>query len=331
MLTVILKILSILGTLLLVLLGVLLLAILLVLFVPVTYRVRADRQETVPEGDSEVSGQTIPTPLMHLAVKADWLLGALRVRFRYPDPGTITVKLLCFTLFDSGKEEVETPKRTKKRTKSKKRAKSKKRTKTEKRQETADKTRAEKRSEDEKAASPGGQTKAEEAVTAKTQSKRSEYRRAESDPEGENNPKQSLLEKIRYTFQRIYAKIKEIWENFTYYREVLMCDDTRGLVHHALRRLGRILKSIRPRKLRADIRFGTGSPDTTGYAFGIYGMFCSWLGKQVVFTPDFERAVLVGELDAAGHITVFKLLWHGLILVADRRIWKLMDKLERTY
>ena len=313
MLTVILKILSILGTLLLVLLGVLLLAILLVLFVPVTYRVRADRQETVPEGDSEVSGQTIPTPLMHLAVKADWLLGALRVRFRYPDPGTITVKLLCFTLFDSGKEEAETPKRTKKRTKTEKR------------------TKIEKRSEAEKAAPPGGQTKAEEAVTAKTQSKRSEYRKAESDSEGENNPKQSLLEKIRYTFQRIYAKIKEIWENFTYYREVLMCDDTRGLVHHALKRLGRILKSIRPRKLRADIRFGTGSPDTTGYAFGIYGMFCSWLGKQVVLTPDFERAVLVGELDAAGHITVFKLLWHGLILVADRRIWKLMDKLERTY
>ncbi|MDE6700476.1 MAG: DUF2953 domain-containing protein, partial [Acetatifactor sp.] len=97
------------------------------------------------------------------------------------------------------------------------------------------------------------------------------------------------------------------------------------------KRLGRILKSIRPRKLRADIRFGTGSPDTTGYAFGIYGMFCSWLGKQVVLTPDFERAVLVGELDAAGHITVFKLLWHGLILVTDRRIRALMDKLERTY
>ncbi|MDE6015383.1 MAG: hypothetical protein K2H41_06795 [Acetatifactor sp.] len=318
MLTIILKILSILGILLLVLLGVALLIILLVLFVPVTYRVRADRQEAVPE-------QMLPPPLIHIAAKADWLLGALRVRFGYPDPGTVTVKLLCFTLFDSGKEKAETPKRTKKRTKPEKR------TKTEKRPETADKTRAEKRSEAEKAASPGGQTKAEEAVTAKTQSKRSEYREAESDSKKENTPKQSLLEKIRYTFQKIYAKIKEIWENFTYYREVLMCDDTRGLVNHALKRLGRILKSIRPRKLRADIRFGTGSPDTTGYAFGIYGMFCSWLGKQVVLTPDFERAVLVGELDAAGHITVFKLLWHGLILVTDRRIRALMDKLERTY
>lgn len=311
MLTIILKILSILGILLLVILGVALLIILLVLFVPVTYRVRADRQEAVPE-------QMLPPPLIHIAAKADWLLGVLRVRFGYPEPGTVTVKLLCFTLFDSGREKAETPKRTKKRTKSQKRTKPEKRTKTEKRSET------------EKAASPGGQTKAEEAVTAKTQSKRSEYREAESDSQKGNIPKQGLLEKIRYTFQKIYAKIKEIWENFTYYREVLMCDDTKGLANHALMRLGRILKSIRPRKLRADIRFGTGSPDTTGYAFGIYGMFCSWLGNQVVITPDFERAVLVGELDAAGHITVFKLLWHGLILITDRRIRELMDKLERT-
>lgn len=324
MLTIILKILSILGILLLVLLGVALLVILLVLFVPVTYRVRADRQEAVPE-------QMLPPPLIHITAKADWLLGVARVRFGYPDPGTVTVKLLCFTLFDSGKEKAETPKRTKKRTKSQKRTKSEKRTKTGKRPETADKTRTEKRSEPEKAASPGGQTKAEEAVTAKTQSNRSEYRGAESDPKKENTPKQSPLEKIRYTFRKIYAKIKEIWENFTYYREVLMCDDTRGLANHALKRLGRILKSIRPGKLRADIRFGTGSPDTTGYAFGIYGMFCSRLGNQVVLTPDFERAVLVGELDAAGHITVLKLLWHGLILVTDRRIRALMDKLERTY
>ena len=98
MLTVILKILSILGILLLVLLGVLFSAILLVLFVPVTYRVRADRQETVPDGD----GRPADSPLMHIAVKADWLLGVLRVRFMYPDPGTVKVKALCFTLFDSG-------------------------------------------------------------------------------------------------------------------------------------------------------------------------------------------------------------------------------------
>lgn len=319
MLTVILKILSILGILLLVLLGILLTVVLLVLFVPVIYRVRADRQETVPEGDSAVSEQMVPPPLIHIAVKADWLLGFLRVRFQYPEPGTVRVKLLFFTLFDSGAEADETTEQPKRTTKTREKKAAKESAAAKGKTETENKTAA-RRTEAESA----------EEQTTEKQSADSTHRKEESESCEKKNPKQSPLEKIRYTFQNLCAKIKVLWENFAYYKEVLLCEDTKGLTHHALMRLGRILKSIRPRKLRADIRFGTGSPDTTGYVFGIYCMLCSWLGKQVVLTPDFERAVLVGELDAAGHITVFKLLWHGLFLITDRRLRKLMDKLQRT-
>ncbi len=316
MLTIILKILSILGILLLVLLGVLLSAILLVLFVPVTYRVQADRQEAVPDG----AGAPAASPLMHISVKAGWLLGVLRVRFQYPDPGTVTVKLLCFTLFDSGKEDVGTKEHTKADGKT---HESQNRTETDKQAKAAD---AQADTTERKI------TKTEPAKDRKDEAKSpdSGYGKEKAQAGKEARPKQSLLEKIRYTFEKIYARIKELWENFTYYKEVLLCEDTRGLAHHALMRLGRILKSIRPRKLRADIRFGTGSPDTTGYAFGVYGMFCSWLGKQVILTPDFERAVLAGELDAAGHIAVFKLLWHGLRLVTDRRLRELIAKLRNA-
>lgn len=320
MLTIILKILSILGILLLVLLGVLLSAVLLVLFVPVTYRVRADRQEAVPEGNSDGTGEPVFLPLMHIAVRADWLLGILRVRFQYPDPGTVTVKFLCFTLFDSGTENERAEKRTKAGGQAKRTAE---RTKTIKPEEkAAAHTNMEAERTETKTESDEVRTGAQSAAGA--------YREEKAGSEEKSRLKQNPFEKIRYTFRRLCAKIKELWENFTYYREVLLCEDTRDLVHHALMRLGRILKNIRPRKLRADIRFGTGSPDTTGYAFGVYGMFCSWLGKQVIVTPDFERAVLAGELDAAGHITAFKLLWHGLMLVTDRRLRELIDKLRRA-
>ena len=106
-------------------------------------------------------------------------------------------------------------------------------------------------------------------------------------------------------------------------------EETKGLFKHASMRLGKILKSIRPRKFRADIRFGAASPDTTGYVCAAYGMICCHLGKHVNFTPDFEQEILQGDLYAAGHITVFKLLWNGLMLVRDKRLWQLKDKLTK--
>lgn len=318
MLTMILKILGILGILLLSLLGVVVALLLLVLFVPVVYSVRADRRavfEGQPQqGDMEAMSEEY---LLRVAVKADWLLGFLRVRFFYPEPGTVTVKVLFFKIFDSGKAAKEEEGWTSKSETSK----SKK-----------SKSRKDAPAEPKESATETDEVKAAESKTT-------EAKTAESAKQKKNrpkpNPKRNAFEKIQYTFQKICDRIKEICgriqeaRNHTeYYKEILLSEDAKGLLNHAFMRFGKILKSIRPRKLQADIRFGTGAPDTTGYVFGIYGILCSYLGKNVILTPDFERAVLTGELYAAGHITIFKLLWHLLRIVLDKRLWKLYSKLK---
>lgn len=317
MLTMILKILGILGILLLVLLGVFVTILLLVLFVPVVYSVRADRRAVCegkpPQDETEVLPEEY---LLRVAAKADWLLGFIRVRFFYPEPGTVTVKVLFFKIFDSGKAAEEEEGQTKQSETSKtKKSKSKK-------EAPAESKTVEGKRTESKTTEPANSKPQEESAKQK-----------ENNPK--RNPKRNAFEKIQYTFQKICDKIKEISGNIQearnhteYYKEILLNEDTKELLNHAFMRLGRILKSIRPRKLRADIRFGTGAPDTTGYVFGIYGILCSYLGKNVLLTPDFERAVLTGELYAAGHITVFKLLWHLLWIVLDKRLWKLYSKLK---
>lgn len=325
MLTVILKILGILGILLLVLLGVFVTILLLVLFVPVVYSVRADRRAVCEGEPLQDETEILPEEyLLRVAAKADWLLGFLRMRFFYPEPGTVTVKVLFFKIFDSGKAaEEEEGQTTRSETSKTKKSKSKKDDAPAESKETA--TRAD-------------EAKTTESKTVKgktTEPTNSKSPEEESAKQKEHNPKRNPLEKIQYTFQKICDKIKEICgkiqeaRNHTeYYKEILLSEDAKGLLNHAFMRFGRILKSIRPRKLQADIRFGTGAPDTTGYVFGIYGILCSYLGKNVILTPDFERAVLTGELYAAGHITVFKLLWHFVWIVLDKRLWKLYSKLK---
>lgn len=324
MLTIILKILGILGILLLALLSVVVTILLLVLFVPVAYSVRVDRRKVCEGEPLQDEPEVLPEEyLLRVAAKADWLLGFLRVQFFYPEPKSVTVKVLFFKIFDSLKEAEE-----------------------EERQTTRSETSKTKKSKSKKAAPAkskeiaigADEAKTTESKTVegkKTKSTNLESPEKDSAKQKENNPKRNPLEKIQYTFQKICDKIKEICgkiqeaRNRTeYYKEILSSEDTKELLNHAFMRLGKILKSIRPRKLQADMRFGTGAPDTTGYVFGMYGILCSYLGKNVILTPDFERAVLTGELYAAGHITIFTLLWHILWLILDKRLWELYSKLK---
>jgi hypothetical protein len=319
MLTILLKILSIVGILLLVALGVIVLLLAIVLFVPITYRVRAKRQAVA---DSE-------KPLMHADVRVNWLLGLLRARFCYPEPGNFTVKLLFFPLFDSGASKEEAPAQRK----SGRQNQRKRTVNSENRSKEAPQKQVQESSQEiplETVAEPRKAEPEEERTgTARQTDTAGKTDTADKNARDTDARSENLVEKIQYTFHKLYAKIKDVQENIAYYKELLTCDDTKVLFNHVFIRLGKILKSIRPRKLCADIRFGTGSPDTTGYAYGIYGMLCAYLGKHVLLTPDFERAVLEGNLYAAGHITICKLLWHGLPIVFDSRLKELMDKLKK--
>ena len=315
MLDIILKILSVLGIILLVLLAILLVAVLLILFFPITYKIFGKKKAEE----------------MQAYVKANWLFGLLRVRFFYPDPGNIIVKILWFTVFDSSKTAKE-----------------------EKAKEEASDANSDEKTSGKKSASEKNSSQENSAKSTPTsndtnsqieklelsevdgiQTEDTKETSQNSGNEQANPAKQTLserilakYEKIKCTILKIYDKIKDIAENIAFYKALFQDEQTVGLLNHALSRLGHILKSIRPRKLKGEILLGTGSPDTAGYAYGIYGMASAWLGNGICVTPDFTQAILEGEIYGAGHITVFKLLWHSLRVVLDKRLQLLIHRIK---
>lgn len=302
MLTVILKILSILGIILLVILGVLLLVLLLVLFFPIIYRIKADRHR-INQNAQQNDVETMESEFaLHANVKAWWLFGLLRARLIYPKPGKLKVKLLFFTIYES--EEVGA-------------------TKLPESEETDDEAEVGQQS-----STPKQQT-SEEVITSKSSQSRPESDEAKMTDSVEQTSKMEPARKIHYTMRNICDKIKEIFENISYYKEVLLCDESKEVYKRVFMRLGKILKNIRPRKLHADIRYGTGAPDTTGYTYAVYGMLCSYLGKHVTVSPDFEQSILEGDLYAKGYITLFPVLWNILMLIKDQELLELKDKLKR--
>lgn len=314
MLSIVLKIFSILGILLLCLLGIVVLLILLVLFFPVCYR---------------VSGRKDPEE-MTVNARAWWLFGLLRASYVYPEPGRVLVKVLPFTVYDSGKEDDGKGKKSsggadggeEKEDKSGKGRKEAQEAAGKSREQTEATGRGETPDSGDLADSGQNQDGAAQPEQKAPQEPSEEV--------SEDTPSSFFekFKKIKYTIRSIYDKIKNIWENISYYVELLREEETRQLFSHVVFRLGKILKSIRPRRIRGQLLFGTGSPDTTGYAYGVYGMLSPFLGRRLLVTPDFTRAVLEGDLDVAGYITVFSILWNGLKVLLDKKLRRFVKKMK---
>ncbi len=381
MLDIILTILSVLGIVLLVLVLLLLAVLLLVLFFPVTYRFRARKesgallrdegqgQNESADKDGEAYRNKAAPFLRNTELYAglSWLFGLLRVRYSYPETGALTVKLLCFKLYEAklppdGGSEAE-------KDGSEKESKPDAAEKISGEHADAPKQGAQADREPEGSRSEGseqggsqqekqeaGRTEEQGQESGPSEANPSEEQGQESGPPAANpseeqgqesgppaeasNQEESRSEdarggllkkfqKIKYTICNIYDKIRGIWKNISYYSALLQEENTKQLYSYAKLCAAKILKNIRPRHIRADILFGTGSPDTTGYVFGLYCMLYPALGAKCVVTPDFERAVLEGRADISGHITVFVLGINVLRLMLDKKLRRFIRKLKK--
>ncbi len=302
MLHIILTILKIIGIVLLVLLGLLLLLVLTVLFVPIRYQVKGEKT-----ADS-----------YHIEAKVHWILHLLRVRAVYPEPGQIVAKILCFTLFDSKAEPKE-----KKQKKSKKKTKSTK----QKVQETH-KTREVQETK---------KTVTEKVETAE------ETQQTFSEEEARDEQKQSIFEKIkaavkkfidilqniRYTIQRVCDKIKSIWTNIQYYVDVLKEEETKRAFEVCKEQLLAIWKNIRPKKFNANLKIGTGSPDSTGYVLAAHGMLYPIVGNNITVQADFEEKVFEGDFFIKGRITIFVLVRVACKIMLNKDVKHFLKRFKR--
>ncbi|MBE5873856.1 MAG: DUF2953 domain-containing protein [Lachnospiraceae bacterium] len=284
MLAVILKILGIFGIVLLILLAVFLLLLLIILFFPVKYRIAASKNSEDLIAD----------------IKISWLFGLLRAKYRYPKPGKLKIKLLCFTLFPKEKQN-------------------------DAQDRIQNETRTEEKSVSVAESAPAGKThNAEE--TAEAISNNTE--------KAKKSIKEKILakyENIKYTICNICDKIKYIWDNITFYKDLLFHEDTKALIKHIFQRLQNILKKLKPKRIKADILFGTGQPDTTGYVLGVYGVLSTQIHKPNVInlTPDFENKVIEGRVEASGRFRIFTLLKNGIMIILDKRLKELLSKFKK--
>lgn len=137
------------------------------------------------------------------------------------------------------------------------------------------------------------------------------------------------FQNIQYTISKLCDKIKQIRDNIDYYIDVLTLDETQLILKNVHGEAGRLLRHLRPRKMKVDFIVGTGDPASTGQILAIHGMLYPIIGETVHISPDFEKPRLEGEFDIRGRVRFVVAFAAVLRIILDKKTWRFVRRLKK--
>ena len=317
MLHIIIFILKIIGILLLVILGLILLLVSSVLFVPITYKVRAERKDGV----------------IQVRAVAGWMFRLLSVHYRLhtsQEPMQLLQgRILGIPVWKPLEPKKEKPKKAEKKSKEKQsKPKQMEAKQLEQKAEVKSSDKAKERLK--KDLTPGTAIatipQPEPEVSRQEQP---QDKRAQTKP-----PRQSILKKLLYAIRRIYGKITAIGRGlFSLVVKLLhmpeKASETIGTLtdfwnleenvkarESIWRELKFLWKHSRPRKADLTLHFGFEDPSWTGQCMGVLSILNVWYPGRIFLKPEFEQEIFEGTLYIKGHMML------AVPLLSIFRLWR---------
>ena len=317
MLHIIIFILKIIGILLLVILGLILLLVSSVLFVPITYKVRAERKDGV----------------IQVRAVAGWMFRLLSVHYRLhtsQEPMQLLQgRILGIPVWKPLEPKKEKPKKAEKKSKEKQsKPKQMEAKQLEQKAEVKSSDKAKERLK--KDLTPGTAVatipQPEPEVSRQEQP---QDKKAQTKP-----PRQSILKKLLYAIRRIYGKITAIGRGlFSLVMKLLhmpeKASETIGTLtdfwnleenvkarESIWRELKFLWKHSRPRKADLTLHFGFEDPSWTGQCMGVLSILNVWYPGRIFLKPEFEQEIFEGTLYIKGHMML------AVPLLSIFRLWR---------
>lgn len=317
MLHIIIFILKIIGILLLVILGLILLLVSSVLFVPITYKVRAERKDGV----------------IQVRAVVGWMFRLLSVHYRLhtsQEPMQLLQgRILGIPVWKPLEPKKEKPKKAEKKSKEKQsKPKQMEAKQLEQKAEVKSSDKAKERLK--KDLTPGTAVatipQPEPDVSRQEQP---QDKQAQTKP-----PRQSILKKLLYAIRRIYGKITAIGRGlFSLVVKLLhmpeKASETIGTLtdfwnleenvkarESIWRELKFLWKHSRPRKADLTLHFGFEDPSWTGQCMGVLSILNVWYPGRIFLKPEFEQEIFEGTLYIKGHMML------AVPLLSIFRLWR---------
>ncbi len=303
----------------LILLGLVLLLVVLLLFVPIRYKLYAEKNDN-----------------FICKLKASWLGFVFCLKANYDENGLV-YRLRSFGgTIVSNQEEFTGDEETRKDETSKtgKKSKADKKSKPGKPKDADETVKTSKSKEVDEAleADEAPQTEipkmADDAVPDDEESKITSDETvpvnrqfAEDDSEFEEETI-SFITRIGKVFDRFVLSVKKKIENFIkkfkslkkkmeQYKKLIHAKTTKQALQVVKINLVKLLKHLNPTKIEGRVTYGTGEPASTGTQLGYLSVLLPLYADKIDITPDFSRKILEGDIFIKGRVRVYNILYYS--------------------
>lgn len=283
---VIVTILKIIGIVLLSIIGLFLILVLSCLFLPVNYQLWGSKSEEEAK----------------MSLSVNWLFHLIRIRVEYSQENGLIyyVKILFFQLFP---REERLEKKDKKR---------KKRDTEYQESEYKDSGSVKEEVQKEVIQSKDTSHQAEEQGQVEEIKQISSPTKKEPKKEKSKNNSFSAVKKkiikLKFTFQKICDKIKEICSEYEKWKAFILSEETKGSLSFLNDQRKYLFRRLKPSKADVYLHFGTDDPAVTGKILAALSVFYSFYGWHMDVEPDFEQVCLEGRIYIKGNIQTYILL-----------------------
>ena len=133
-----------------------------------------------------------------------------------------------------------------------------------------------------------------------------------------------------YSSQIEHNKIKHIGKTIESTKTFLEDSHNKAAFSHIKDEVLLLLKHICPKKLKVDMSYSTGSPDTTAEVFGILAMFPVGYRNHWNIIPDFTAEEFYAEADFTVHGRIFgvQILALALRIILDKNCRRLYNRFK---
>jgi hypothetical protein len=154
--------------------------------------------------------------------------------------------------------------------------------------------------------------------------------------DGDEKERKTLKEKILYTRQKIYdkineiiRKIKHILANYHKYMGIIQSKEFKDIFNLCKKSMFRMIRMVKPRKVKIKGTIGLNSPDQTGYVCAAVGVISPFYKKQIHITPDFERFILNGSVLVKGRAYGIVFMLIGIKFLVNKNLRKLIKMIRK--
>lgn len=336
---IILTILKIIGIIILVIIGCILLLAALILFYPVNYKVNA-------ETDSEA---------LKASVYIHWLFHIFRFRLSYDsgDKLVYNLKILFFQILPEKEKSDKKKKSGNTKRKNKKTSENANEMEKDKHTEEVNETEEVTYSEEKELMEQGSQedpnrkmedvektsensrnpqNKESKEPAHQTSSNEDTASKQDFKPKKEQIPKisdlfQTIKKKItnlKFTFQKICDKIKEIFSGYEKFREFILSEETKETLTFLNTQRKYLFRHLKPDKSDIYLHFGTEDPAVTGEILAVLSLVYAFYPWNLNVVPDFEESCFEGKIEIKGKLQSYAFLILIWRLYGNKNIKKII-------